>query len=180
MPLNFSLCPLLLSFGVKALKLQFLCCIALTPSFSQSDRRIYTKSESIFLFVRWAAIFHAPVLGTFRGDFKIKTASISHFISFLFRLCGLYLASVEFHFGDTNPDRIDMPPIMPPKEERPQETNKDHEYGNLLVFKDFIGFVGFRKRQKECYWCRRPDSNRHVFLRLILNQLRLPISPLRH
>lgn len=29
-------------------------------------------------------------------------------------------------------------------------------------------------------WCRRPDSNRHVFLRLILNQLRLPISPLRH
>ncbi len=30
------------------------------------------------------------------------------------------------------------------------------------------------------FWCRRPDSNRHVFLRLILNQLRLPISPLRH
>lgn len=26
----------------------------------------------------------------------------------------------------------------------------------------------------------KADSNRHVFLRLILNQLRLPISPLRH
>ena len=29
-------------------------------------------------------------------------------------------------------------------------------------------------------WCRRPDSNRHIFRWLILNQLRLPISPLRH
>lgn len=34
--------------------------------------------------------------------------------------------------------------------------------------------------KKSFVWCRRPDSNRHVFLRLILNQLRLPISPLRH
>ncbi len=24
------------------------------------------------------------------------------FIGFLFRLCGLYLASIEFHFGGTN------------------------------------------------------------------------------
>lgn len=31
------------------------------------------------------------------------------------------------------------------------------------------------------YWCRRPDSNRHVgLLRLILSQVRLPIPPLRH
>ena len=29
-------------------------------------------------------------------------------------------------------------------------------------------------------WCRRPDSNRHISRWLILNQLRLPISPLRH
>ncbi len=29
-------------------------------------------------------------------------------------------------------------------------------------------------------WCRRPDSNRHTRRRLILNQLRLPIPPLRH
>lgn len=36
------------------------------------------------------------------------------------------------------------------------------------------------KRLSLFRWCRRPDSNRHVFLRLILNQLRLPISPLRH
>ena len=30
------------------------------------------------------------------------------------------------------------------------------------------------------FWCRRPDSNRHTRRRLILNQLRLPIPPLRH
>ena len=29
-------------------------------------------------------------------------------------------------------------------------------------------------------WCRRPESNRHARGRLILNQLRLPIPPLRH
>ncbi len=47
----------------------------------------------------------------------------------------------------------------------------------LLILKDFLDFVG---RLRKVEWCRRPDSNRHVSLRLILNQLRLPISPLRH
>ncbi len=40
--------------------------------------------------------------------------------------------------------------------------------------------VDVGRLEKSFVWCRRPDSNRHVFLRLILNQLRLPISPLRH
>lgn len=40
--------------------------------------------------------------------------------------------------------------------------------------------VDVSRLEKSFVWCRRPDSNRHVFLRLILNQLRLPISPLRH
>lgn len=40
--------------------------------------------------------------------------------------------------------------------------------------------VDVSRLEKNFVWCRRPDSNRHVFLRLILNQLRLPISPLRH
>ena len=40
--------------------------------------------------------------------------------------------------------------------------------------------VDVSRPEKSFVWCRRPDSNRHVFLRLILNQLRLPISPLRH
>ena len=40
--------------------------------------------------------------------------------------------------------------------------------------------VDVSRLEKSFLWCRRPDSNRHVFLRLILNQLRLPISPLRH
>lgn len=40
--------------------------------------------------------------------------------------------------------------------------------------------VDVSRLKKSFVWCRRPDSNRHVFLRLILNQLRLPISPLRH
>ena len=45
---------------------------------------------------------------------------------------------------------------------------------------DFRNKKTASKRLFCIFWCRRPDSNRHVFLRLILNQLRLPISPLRH
>lgn len=48
---------------------------------------------------------------------------------------------------------------------------------NLLFLWTKVDVSGL---EKSFVWCRRPDSNRHVFLRLILNQLRLPISPLRH
>ncbi len=51
---------------------------------------------------------------------------------------------------------------------------------NLLNLLFLWTKVDVSRLEKSFVWCRRPDSNRHVFLRLILNQLRLPISPLRH
>lgn len=51
---------------------------------------------------------------------------------------------------------------------------------NLLILLFLWTKVDVSRLEKSFVWCRRPDSNRHVFLRLILNQLRLPISPLRH
>lgn len=51
---------------------------------------------------------------------------------------------------------------------------------NLLNLLFLWTKVDVNRLEKSFEWCRRPDSNRHVFLRLILNQLRLPISPLRH
>lgn len=51
---------------------------------------------------------------------------------------------------------------------------------NLLNLLFLWTKVDVSRLEKSFIWCRRPDSNRHVFLRLILNQLRLPISPLRH
>ncbi len=51
---------------------------------------------------------------------------------------------------------------------------------NLLNLLFLWTKIDVDRLEKSFVWCRRPDSNRHVFLRLILNQLRLPISPLRH
>lgn len=58
--------------------------------------------------------------------------------------------------------------------------NRLSQVRNLLNLLFLWTKVDVSRLKKSFVWCRRPDSNRHVFLRLILNQLRLPISPLRH
>lgn len=56
---------------------------------------------------------------------EIQTAAISHFVGFVFGLCGLYLPGVELHFGGTFLIEVKMPPIMPPMTSGFQRTTSD-------------------------------------------------------
>lgn len=56
---------------------------------------------------------------------EIQTAAISHFVGFVFGLCGLYLHGVELHFGGTFLIEVKMPPIMPPMTSGFQRTTSD-------------------------------------------------------
>ena len=134
-------------------------------------------------------VLKSPVFWTIGIDQQVHTLPICEFEGFVGGL-----GSPNFDIGESHQL---IPPVLVPKSIEPgipsvipssvgicsrnwvdaYRLRKARNLPNLLFL---WTKVDVSRLAKSFVWCRRPDSNRHVFLRLILNQLRVPISPRRH